>query len=60
MCVGYIVWLMLNVLIFWWWVLLGDGDFVIIDVVMLDENIFDVLFWIKKMCLELLVLVMSV
>ncbi len=45
--------------VLWRWVAAGDGDLVITDVVMPDDNIFDVLPRMKKMRPELPVIVMS-
>ncbi|WP_434051792.1 MAG: nitrogen regulation protein NR(I) [Roseibium sp.] len=56
---GYTVRLTSNASTLWRWVSSGDGDLVITDVVMPDENIFDVLPRMKKMRPELPVLVMS-
>ena len=56
---GYTVRLTSNATTLWRWVSSGDGDLVITDVVMPDENIFDVLPRIKKLRPELPVLVMS-
>ncbi|MEJ8476794.1 nitrogen regulation protein NR(I) [Roseibium algae] len=56
---GYTVRLTSNAATLWRWVSSGDGDLVITDVVMPDENIFDVLPRIKKLRPDLPVLVMS-
>src|ERR671926_71042 len=48
-----------NAATLWRWVSQGDGDLVITDVVMPDENAFDLLPRIKKMRPELPVIVMS-
>lgn len=56
---GYTVRLTSNATTLWRWVSSGDGDLVITDVVMPDENIFDVLPRIKKLRPELPVIVMS-
>ncbi|WP_346896813.1 nitrogen regulation protein NR(I) [uncultured Roseibium sp.] len=56
---GYTVRLTSNANTLWRWVSSGDGDLVITDVVMPDENIFDVLPRMKKLRPELPVLVMS-
>ncbi|MBD1545772.1 nitrogen regulation protein NR(I) [Roseibium aggregatum] len=56
---GYTVRLTSNANTLWRWVSSGDGDLVITDVVMPDENIFDILPRIKKLRPELPVLVMS-
>ncbi|MBA5776580.1 nitrogen regulation protein NR(I) [Stappia sp. F7233] len=56
---GYTVRLTSNATTLWRWVSSGDGDLVISDVVMPDENVFDVLPRIKKLRPELPVIVMS-
>jgi len=56
---GYTVRLTSNANTLWRWVSSGDGDLVITDVVMPDENIFDVLPRMKKLRPDLPVLVMS-
>lgn len=56
---GYTVRLTSNAATLWRWVSSGDGDLVITDVVMPDENIFDVLPRIKKLRPDLPVVVMS-
>ncbi|MXN66957.1 nitrogen regulation protein NR(I) [Stappia sp. GBMRC 2046] len=56
---GYTVRLTSNATTLWRWVSSGDGDLVITDVVMPDENIFDVLPRIRKMRPDLPVVVMS-
>ena len=56
---GYTVRLTSNANTLWRWVSSGDGDLVITDVVMPDENIFDILPRMKKLRPELPVLVMS-
>jgi two-component system, NtrC family, nitrogen regulation response regulator GlnG len=56
---GYDVRLTSNAATLWRWVSHGDGDLVITDVVMPDENIFDILPRIKKVRPELPVIVMS-
>ncbi|NVK35315.1 MAG: nitrogen regulation protein NR(I) [Rhodobacteraceae bacterium] len=56
---GYTVRLTSNAATLWRWVSSGDGDLVITDVVMPDENIFDVLPRIKKLRPDLPVIVMS-
>jgi len=56
---GYTVRLTSNATTLWRWVSSGDGDLVITDVVMPDENIFDVLPRIKKLRPDLPVIVMS-
>ena len=48
-----------NAATLWRWVSQGDGDLVITDVVMPDENVFDLLPRIKKLRPELPVVVMS-
>jgi two-component system nitrogen regulation response regulator GlnG len=56
---GYEVRLTGNAATLWRWVSQGDGDLVITDVVMPDENAFDLLPRIKKLRPELPVIVMS-
>jgi two-component system nitrogen regulation response regulator GlnG len=56
---GYEVRLTSNAATLWRWVAQGDGDLVITDVVMPDENAFDLLPRIKKVRPELPVVVMS-
>ncbi len=56
---GYDVRLTSNATTLWRWVSSGDGDLVITDVVMPDENAFEVLPRIKKMRPDLPVIVMS-
>ncbi|MTI45760.1 nitrogen metabolism transcriptional regulator, NtrC, Fis family [Roseibium hamelinense] len=56
---GYTVRMTSNATTLWRWVSSGDGDLVITDVVMPDENIFDVLPRIKKLRPDLPVVVMS-
>lgn len=56
---GYEVRLTSNAATLWRWVAQGDGDLVITDVVMPDENAFDLLPRIKKVRPELPVIVMS-
>src|SRR5688572_21078999 len=56
---GYEVRLTGNAATLWRWVSQGDGDLVITDVVMPDENAFDLLPRIKKVRPELPVVVMS-
>ena len=56
---GYDVRLTSNAGTLWRWVSSGDGDLVITDVVMPDENAFDLLPRIKKMRPELPIVVMS-
>jgi len=56
---GYEVRLTSNAATLWRWVAQGEGDLVITDVVMPDENAFDLLPRIKKMRPELPVIVMS-
>jgi two-component system nitrogen regulation response regulator GlnG len=56
---GYEVRLTSNAATLWRWVAQGDGDLVITDVVMPDENAFDLLPRIKKLRPELPVIVMS-
>src|SRR4030081_3826236 len=56
---GYEVRLTGNAATLWRWVSQGDGDLVITDVVMPDENAFDLLPRIKKMRPNLPVIVMS-
>src|SRR5438067_9030471 len=48
-----------NAATLWRWVSQGDGDLIITDVVMPDENVFDLLPRIKKLRPELPVIVMS-
>ncbi|SNY93636.1 two-component system, NtrC family, nitrogen regulation response regulator GlnG [Cohaesibacter sp. ES.047] len=56
---GYTVRLTSNATTLWSWISQGEGDLVITDVVMPDENIFDVLPRIKKTRPNLPVIVMS-
>ncbi|WP_349360579.1 nitrogen regulation protein NR(I) [Stappia sp.] len=56
---GYTVRLTSNATTLWRWVSSGDGDLVVTDVMMPDENAFDVLPRIKKMRPDLPVIVMS-
>ncbi|PTW60253.1 Fis family nitrogen metabolism transcriptional regulator NtrC [Breoghania corrubedonensis] len=56
---GYTVQLTSNAATLWRWVSSGDGDLVITDVVMPDENAFDLLPRIKKLRPDLPVIVMS-
>jgi two-component system nitrogen regulation response regulator GlnG len=56
---GYSVRLTSNAATLWRWVSEGDGDLVITDVVMPDENIFDLLPRIKRTRPELPIIVMS-
>lgn len=56
---GYTVRLTSNAATLWRWVSNGDGDLVITDVVMPDENAFDLLPRMKKLRPELPVVVMS-
>ncbi len=56
---GYSVRLTSNAASLWRWISQGEGDLVITDVVMPDENIFDVLPRIKKTRPDLPVIVMS-
>src|SRR5437660_10068875 len=56
---GYEVRLTGNAATLWRWVSQGEGDLVITDVVMPDENAFDLLPRIKKMRPNLPVIVMS-
>ncbi|EFO33743.1 nitrogen regulation protein [Roseibium sp. TrichSKD4] len=56
---GYTVRVTSNATTLWRWVSSGDGDLVITDVVMPDENIFDVLPRMKKARPDLPILVMS-
>src|SRR3569832_250409 len=56
---GYEVRLTGNAATLWRWVSQGDGDLVITDVVMPDENAFDLLPRIKKMRPDLPIVVMS-
>src|SRR5205085_5023343 len=56
---GYEVRLTGNAATLWRWVSQGEGDLVITDVVMPDENAFDLLPRIKKLRPELPVIVMS-
>src|SRR6266571_2208260 len=56
---GYEVRITSNAATLWRWISAGDGDLVITDVVMPDENAFDLLPRIKKMRPELPIIVMS-
>ncbi|MCC2110834.1 MAG: response regulator, partial [Hyphomicrobiales bacterium] len=56
---GYEVRLTGNASTLWRWVSQGDGDLVVTDVVMPDENIFDLLPHIKKVRPDLPIIVMS-
>lgn len=56
---GYDVCVAPNAALLWQWIANGDGDLVITDVVMPDENAFDLLPRIKKVRPELPVIVMS-
>jgi two-component system, NtrC family, nitrogen regulation response regulator GlnG len=56
---GYEVRITSNAATLWRWISAGDGDMVITDVVMPDENAFDLLPRIKKLRPDLPVLVMS-
>src|SRR5262249_60076092 len=56
---GYEVRSTSNAATLWRWVSQGEGDLVITDVVMPDENAFDLLPRIKKMRPELPVIIMS-
>src|SRR3954452_6837394 len=56
---GYEVRLTSNAATLWRWVSQGDGDLVITDVVMPDENAFDLLPRIKKVRPDLPIIVMS-
>ena len=56
---GYTVQLTSNAATLWRWVSSGDGDLVITDVVMPDENAFDLLPRVKKLRPDLPVIVMS-
>jgi two-component system nitrogen regulation response regulator GlnG len=56
---GYTVRLTSNAATLWRWVSEGDGDLVITDVVMPDENVFDLLPRIKRTRPELPIIVMS-
>jgi two-component system nitrogen regulation response regulator GlnG len=56
---GYDVRITSNAATLWRWISAGDGDMVITDVVMPDENAFDLLPRIKKLRPDLPVLVMS-
>ncbi len=56
---GYEVRLTGNATTLWRWVSQGDGDLVVTDVVMPDENIFDLLPHIRKARPELPIIVMS-
>ena len=57
--VGYEVRITSNAATLWRWVQSGEGDLVITDVVMPDENAFDLLPRIKKLRPELPIIVMS-
>ena len=56
---GYDVRVTSNAATLWRWVSAGDGDLVVTDVIMPDENAFDMLPRIKKMRPDLPVVVMS-
>ncbi|MHA1560159.1 MAG: response regulator, partial [Alphaproteobacteria bacterium] len=56
---GYEVRLTSNAAMLWRWVSRGDGDLVITDVVMPDENVFDLLPRIKRVRPDLPIIVMS-
>lgn len=56
---GYEVRVTSNVATLWRWISAGDGDVIVTDVVMPDENIFDVLPRIKRARPEIPVIVMS-
>lgn len=56
---GYTVRLTSNAATLWRWVSQGDGDLVVTDVVMPDENAFDLLPRIKRLRPELPIVVMS-
>ncbi len=56
---GYDVRITSNAATLWRWISAGEGDLVVTDVVMPDENAFDLLPRIKKSRPELPVLVMS-
>src|ERR1700709_2268083 len=56
---GYRVWPTSTAATLWRWVSQGDGDLVITDVVMPDENAFDLLPRIKKLRPQLPVIIMS-
>ena len=56
---GYVVRSCSNAATLWRWIAQGDGDLVITDVVMPDENAFDLLPRIKKLRPDLPVIVMS-
>jgi two-component system nitrogen regulation response regulator GlnG len=56
---GYDVRITSNAATLWRWISAGDGDMVITDVVMPDENAFDLLPRVKKLRPDLPVLVMS-
>lgn len=56
---GYTVRITSNAATLWRWIAAGDGDLVVTDVVMPDENAFDLLPRIKKARPDLPVLVMS-
>jgi two-component system nitrogen regulation response regulator GlnG len=56
---GYEVRLASNAATLWRWVSRGDGDLVITDVVMPDENVFDLLPRIKRVRPDLPIIVMS-
>ena len=57
--VGYEVRLTGNAATLWSWVTQGEGDLVITDVVMPDENVFDLLPRIRKIRPSLPIIVMS-
>ena len=56
---GYSVRLTSNAATLWRWISQGDGDLVITDVVMPDENAFDLLPRIKRIREDLPIVVMS-
>src|SRR3569833_755664 len=58
-CAGFVVCSTGNAATLWRWVTQGDGDLVITDVVMPDENAFDLIPRIRKARPDLPIVVMS-
>ena len=56
---GYTVHLTSNAATLWRWVAEGEGDIIVTDVIMPDENVFDLLPRIKRARPDLPVIVMS-
>ena len=56
---GYDVRVTANATTLWRWIVAGDGDLVVTDVIMPDENVFDLLPRIKRVRPDLPVIVMS-